>query len=136
MNHPTQNNTNTPIRIVDNDLQSSLTTTSWEVLCDDLHSNIDLLRQLEQSMQLQDNDDDDDGWSQADDNNDNNNNKNGRQRINEKNSMHQKPKNGEQTPEAVSPEQSMWKIRFLRLVRCYIVTFSERIYLQMKVSYQ
>jgi hypothetical protein len=117
MNYPHQRNTNSPIQMVDNHMQNSSTTTSWEVLCDDFHPNIDLLRQLEQSMQFHDlNDDDDEGddYSQQDDDN----HESGRQGIHQKKSMYHNSTNVAHIPEIVSPEQSLWKIRFLRLVRC------------------
>jgi hypothetical protein len=113
------NTNNTTSSIIDNYMQNSSTTMSWEVLYDDhqhpLHPNIELLRQLEQSMEFGNinDDDDDDDWSQPDDHN----NKNDR-RINPTSTT---SNSVPQQPEQFSSLQTLWKVRFLYLVRFVVI---------------
>ena len=113
LSHP--HGTSSPIGNVDNYMQNSSTTMSWEVLCDDnhLYPNIELLRQLEQSMEFGNlNDDDNDDWSQPDENNINENDD---RRIHPKN--HTSASVAQQVPEIISSVQTIWKVRCLYLVR-------------------
>ena len=111
MNPPPKNATRTGSPI-GNDMHQSSSTVSWEVLCDDVHPNIDLMRQLEQSMQFHDLDEDDD-WSEPDHAND----EVGHQRITLKNSMNHNSSAMTQIPDIDSPVQTMWKARCDCLVR-------------------
>ena len=94
------------------DMHNSSTTLSWEVQCatDENLPNIDILRELEQSMQFQNQYDDD--WSEDE-------NKNHECHDNEVDGQslhHHKSKSA--SPVIVSPGQRVWKVRFLYLVRC------------------
>ena len=103
---------------MDNDMQNSSTAMSLEVVLGDdnsehLNPNMEVLRQLGQSMEFGKLNDDDDDWSQSDDDK---NNKNDR-RINLNHSSHHTSKSIEQRLEKFSSVQKLWKVRFLYLVR-------------------
>jgi hypothetical protein len=130
-NHP-NSSTHTSSNIVENDMQNSFTTTSWAVLCNDAavdkhHPNIELLRQLEQSMEfgsVNDDDDDDDDdddvdndWSQSDDDND--------QNIYSKR-HHHKTKSITTTIDE-NNLSTLWKARCLYLVRFdFVICFHQK----------
>ncbi len=109
---PTHTTTNTASNRTSIDMHNSSTTLSWEVLCptDENHPNIDILQELEQSMHFQNQHDDD--WSEDD----NNSNECHDNEVGGPSMHHHKSKS--KSPEIVSPGQTVWKVRFLYLVRC------------------